>query len=79
MSSWQEGAVSEAEILILDDALSRLEKISPTVVAVVRLRFFAGLDIQETAATLGLSPATVKREWTYGRAWLARHLADVDS
>ena len=66
------------EILALDEALLRLEQSSPTVAAVVRLRFFAGLSIDETAEALGISPRTVKREWTYARARLARDLAETD-
>jgi RNA polymerase sigma-70 factor, ECF subfamily len=64
------------EILALDDALSRLEKMSERVGAVVRLRFYAGLSIEEVARTLDVSPRTVKADWTYARAWLARELAD---
>src|SRR5688500_18639325 len=64
------------EILALDDALSRLEKMSDRVGAVVRLRFYAGLSIEEVAKTLDVSPRTVKADWTYARAWLARELAD---
>jgi len=66
------------EILALDEALLRLEQMSPTVAAVVRLRFFGGLSIDETAETLGISPRTVKREWTYAKARLARELRDDD-
>jgi RNA polymerase sigma factor (TIGR02999 family) len=66
------------EILALDDAVSRLDKVSPTVAAVVRLRFYAGLSVEETADALQISPRTVKREWTYGRAWLARELGAFD-
>ena len=62
------------EILALDEAVSRLEQQSPSVAAVVRLRFFAGLSVAETAEALGVSTRTVEREWTYGRAWLARAL-----
>jgi len=62
------------EILALDEAISRLEKISPDVAAVVRLRFYGGLTIEETADTLGISPRTVKRDWTYARARLFREL-----
>jgi len=62
------------EILALDDAISRLDKVSPSVAAVVRLRFFGGLSVDETAEVLGMSPSTVKREWTFARAWLRREL-----
>ena len=62
------------EILALDGAISRLEKDSPTSGAVVRLRFYGGLSIEETALALGISPRTVKREWTYARAVLFREL-----
>jgi RNA polymerase sigma factor (TIGR02999 family) len=64
------------EILALDEAISRLEKVSPDVAAVVRLRFYAGLSVDETAEALGVSPRTVKREWTYARARLFRELSD---
>lgn len=56
--------------LILDAALSRLEHVDPDAAAVVRLRYFAGLDIDSTAAALGVSSATVKRTWVFARAWL---------
>jgi RNA polymerase sigma factor (TIGR02999 family) len=62
------------EILALDEAVSRLEKVSPSVAAVVRLRFYAGLSVEETAAAMNVSPRTVKREWTYARAILYRQL-----
>jgi RNA polymerase sigma factor (TIGR02999 family) len=63
------------QILSLDEAVSRLQKLSESVAAVVRLRFYAGLSIEETAAAMGVSTRTVQREWTYARAWLARELA----
>jgi RNA polymerase sigma factor (TIGR02999 family) len=66
------------EILALDEAVSRLEKVSPDVAAVVRLRFYAGLSVEETAEVLGVSPRTVKREWTYARARLFRELSQDD-
>jgi len=59
----------------LEDALRRLESRSPRQCRVVECRFFAGLDITETAAALGVSEATVKRDWTLARAWLNRELA----
>jgi RNA polymerase sigma factor (TIGR02999 family) len=66
------------EILALDEALERLEQTAPDVSAVVRLRFYAGLSVEETAQALGISARTVKREWTYARAVLYRELADHD-
>jgi RNA polymerase sigma factor (TIGR02999 family) len=66
------------QILALDEAISRLEKVSPDVAAVVRLRFYAGLSVEETAEALGISPRTVKREWTYARATLFRELGQTD-
>lgn len=56
--------------LILDAALVRLESVDPDAAAVVRLRYFAGLDVEGTAAVLDQSPATVKRTWAFARAWL---------
>lgn len=64
------------EILDLDDAISRLGKQSPQVEAVVRLRFFAGLSVEDTAMALGISVSTVKREWTYARAALLEQLGE---
>lgn len=62
------------EILAFDDALSRLESQSPDAAIVVRLRFYAGLSIDDTASTLGVAPRTVNREWQFARAWLFREL-----
>jgi RNA polymerase sigma factor (TIGR02999 family) len=59
-----------AGILALDAAIRRLEEQDPTAVDVVRLRFFAGLSVEETARMLDLSERTVKREWAFARAWL---------
>lgn len=56
--------------LILDDAIIRLEGVDPTAASVVRLRYFAGLSIDETAAALGVSAPTVKRTWAFARGWL---------
>jgi RNA polymerase sigma factor (TIGR02999 family) len=67
-----------SEILAVDEAISRLEKVSPDVAAVVRLRFYAGLSVDETAEALGVSPRTVRREWTYARARLIRELGYDD-
>ncbi|MCE9595384.1 MAG: sigma-70 family RNA polymerase sigma factor [Planctomycetes bacterium] len=59
-----------AGFLILDGAIARLGEVDPEAASVVRLRYFAGLGVEETAAALGLSPATVKRAWAFARGWL---------
>ena len=61
-------------LLDLDAALSRLEEIDERPSRVVECRFFAALSIEETAEALGVSPATVKRDWMFARAWLNRAL-----
>jgi RNA polymerase sigma factor (TIGR02999 family) len=61
-------------LLELDDALRRLEAVDPRLSHVVECRFFGGLSIDDTAAALGVSPATVKRDWALARAWLYREL-----
>ena len=66
------------DALIIDDLISRLEIEDPTAAEVVRLRFFAGLSLEETARTLGVSQPTVSRKWSYARAWLARR-CELDS
>src|SRR4051812_49929672 len=63
------------DLVALDDALQRLEAIDAEQARLVELRFFGGLTIEETAAAMNISPATVKRHWTVARAWLARELA----
>jgi len=73
-------AVAEAQsrsinLLGLDEALQKLEKIDPQQGKIVELRFFSGLSIEETATVLGISPATVKREWAAARAWLYREVS----
>ncbi len=60
------------DLLALDDALSKLSAYDERKAQVVMLRYFAGLTIEETAAAMELSPATVKTEWTFARAWLHR-------
>jgi RNA polymerase sigma factor (TIGR02999 family) len=62
------------ELLVLNDALSRLERIEPRRCRVVECRFFAGLAIHETAEALGVSEATVKRDWALASAWLRREV-----
>lgn len=67
-------AMRDEEILALDEALSRLEQHNERYGRVVECRFFAGMSIAETAEVLGISPASVKRDWTVARAWLHREL-----
>ena len=62
------------ELSLLDDALAKLEQINERHSRVVECRFFGGLSIDETAAALGLSAATVKRDWAIARAWLYREI-----
>jgi RNA polymerase sigma factor (TIGR02999 family) len=61
-------------VLALDEALTRLQEHSPRQARVVECRFFAGMSIDETAEALGVSNATVRRDWTMARAWLNREL-----
>ena len=63
-----------AEVVALDDVLKQLADFDPQQSRIVELRFFGGLTIDETAEVLGLSPATIKREWSTARAWLYREL-----
>lgn len=62
------------ELILLDDALTRLAQANPRAAQVVERRFFAGLTLEETAASLGLSSKTVQRDWTLARAWLQKEI-----
>lgn len=62
------------EIIILDQALDRLEQLSERQSRVVECLFFGGLTVAETAEALEISPATVKRDWSTARAWLYREM-----
>ena len=64
----------EIELVALDDALNGLAGLDPQQSRIVELRFFAGLSIEETAEALGISPATVKRDWVAAKAWLFRQM-----
>lgn len=85
LGSWdEEGSHVEAleladdptvDLTAIDSVLSRLEALDPGQGRIVELRFFGGLSIEETAEVVGVSPATVKREWALARAWLRRELA----
>ena len=60
------------DLLALDEALARLEAADRTKADLVKLRYFAGLTIEQAAEVLGISPTAAKRHWTYARAWLYR-------
>lgn len=64
----------EVDLLAIDEALDRLAAIDEQQARVVELRFFSGLTVEETAAALGVSPKTVKRDWSVARAWLRREI-----
>lgn len=64
------GAVSTIDLLALHEALIRLERADPRRAAVIKLRFFAGLTIDETAQALEISTATAENDWAYARCWL---------
>lgn len=62
------------DVLALDQALERLERLAPRQVRIVELHFFAGLSVAETADVVGCSESTVSRDWRLARLWLAREL-----
>ncbi len=62
------------EVLAIDQALEKLARIDKRKTQVVEMRFFGGLDVEETAEALGIAPNTVIRDWSFARAWLRREL-----
>lgn len=69
----------DEELLVLDDALQKLEDENKACAELVKLRFFAGLSIRDAATVIGISPSTADRYWAYARAWLfeaLRHESD---
>jgi RNA polymerase sigma factor (TIGR02999 family) len=67
----------DVDVLAIDSALERLEKIDGPQSHIVELRYFGGLTLEETARVAGISLASVKREWAMARAWLRRELASA--
>ncbi|MBP6824875.1 MAG: sigma-70 family RNA polymerase sigma factor [Acidobacteria bacterium] len=67
---------NDLDLVALDDALRDLEAIAPRQCRIVELRYFGGLNIEETGEVLFISPATVKREWTMAKAWLRREISN---
>jgi RNA polymerase sigma factor (TIGR02999 family) len=68
------GEPADMSVLVLDEALGRLEKIDPQGAQIVELRYFGGLSNEEVSDVLRISPATVQRQWASARAWLRREL-----
>ena len=64
----------DVELLLLDQALEELGRLDARQLQIVEMRYFGGLTVEQTAEALGISEATVKREWTLARAWLRREL-----
>jgi RNA polymerase sigma factor (TIGR02999 family) len=79
----EEGLLASQEnnldLLTLDSALNQLMRLDPQQAQIVEMRFFAGLTIEETSRVLGVSPATVKRDWVTARAWLLREMEGIPS
>lgn len=69
----------ESAVPSLDEALTRLERVDPEQAKIIELRYFVGLSVEEAAAALGMSPATLKRRWALARAWLFRELNEGPS
>jgi RNA polymerase sigma factor (TIGR02999 family) len=67
--------VTAIDLIALDDALAKLAELEPRHARVVELRFFAGLDVDRTAEALGVSTATVKRDWAFAKAFLYSELS----
>jgi RNA polymerase sigma factor (TIGR02999 family) len=64
------------DLLALDEALEQLTRLDPAAAQLVKLRYFAGLSVEQAAAALNLATATAYRHWTFARAWLHRQIAD---
>ena len=63
------------DLIALDDALENLALLDPQQCRIVEMRFFGGLSIEDTAHVLGISPATVKRDWSTAKAWLRHEMS----
>jgi RNA polymerase sigma factor (TIGR02999 family) len=65
------------DLLALDEAIEKLEAEDAQLAEIVRLRYYTGLSVEETAGVIGVSVSTLKRDWRYARAWLARRLGEA--
>lgn len=73
-ASERSGTEFEVDLVALDDALTRLAELDARMSRTVELRYFGGLSVEETAETIGVGSATVKRDWTLAKVWLRREL-----
>jgi RNA polymerase sigma factor (TIGR02999 family) len=71
-------APADEDLLELDEALSRLQALDPRAAGIVELRYFGGLTEKEAAEVVGVSVATLKRDWEFARVWLIRQLSSRD-
>ena len=67
----------DEQILLLDEAITRLAGLRPQAAELVSLRFFSGLTVEEAATVVGISPRTARRLWVYARAWLRREMESL--
>jgi RNA polymerase sigma factor (TIGR02999 family) len=72
------GVAPGVDLLGLDEAMTRLERLDPRAARVIEQRYFAGASVEETAEALGVAPVTVMRDWKMARAWLQRELSSRD-
>ena len=70
------GAAFDSELIAIDEVLEQLAEIDDDQARIVELRYLAGLSLEETARTMGVSRSTVAREWRMARAWLKRRLSE---
>jgi RNA polymerase sigma factor (TIGR02999 family) len=68
-----------ADVLALDEAITRLQAEDPRLAEIVMLRYYSGLSVEETAAVVGVSVSTLTRDWRYARAWLAGVLGEAET
>jgi RNA polymerase sigma factor (TIGR02999 family) len=74
----ESGGSNDVELINIDEALNRLAETDIQQSKIVELRFFGGLNVEETSQVLGVSPRTVKRSWRFAKAWLRRELQGHD-
>lgn len=75
----ENGRLNDGQLLALDEALSEFEELDPAKSRIVKLKFFAGMTIDETAKVVGISRATAQRHWAYARAWLFGKLTNGEN